>query len=138
MNKCSMSSMSKVLHGGYGSLLAVLLFISTSPVASQSCLTSVVAKPSGPTQKYVLTFSHAPIAGMAVCDRLIVSSGAMGPFSGHEDEYAYYVGGDPSLLSSWAFADPFDGDLAYVVAPDAKYYRFRNTGVVEWTALAFE
>lgn len=36
MNKCSMSSMSKVLHGGYGSLLAVVALMFFAPVLSHA------------------------------------------------------------------------------------------------------
>lgn len=116
----------------------IILLVCASSVQAQSCLTTVMSKPSAPQLRYVETFLNAPVAGMEICDRLIVSEGAVGPFDGHDHEYAYYLGGDPSLVSSWAFQEPFDGDLAYVVGPSAKYYRFRSTGAIEWTALAFE
>lgn len=94
-------------------------------------------EPRAPKLVRVLTFANAPIAGQEMGNRLIVSPGAVGPFDGHDNQYAIWKGipsCDPTDEECWQFEDPVDGDLAYVSAPSGMYSKFRSS-IPSWSAV---
>lgn len=88
-----------------------------------------------PRHLRVLSMTNAPVAGMAPGDRLIVLNPTAYPFIGHDNDYAIWKGipaCDPSTAACWSFEPAHDGDLAFVAAPSAQYWRFREPGSESW------
>lgn len=88
----------------------------------------------GPRHRRFLTFQNVPFAPGVVDagDRFVVSSsGTVGAFVGHENEWVYWDG------SGWIFEEPQDGDLGFE-ASSGDYWRYRALDTPEWSRLTLD